>query len=1000
MIRFFKLLAFLTFIPGGVSIAFDDANIPTTPKEISMGDIVGATHVGGRYHFTTRPFLKEGSDRILEMGSNSIKLWLNNAPGRNYHYNTNWGAYLRDVRSVTDLIKTPYYQEVLNLPFNTIVLMTTEFSVPDWKSGMTEGKAAPVRAELQELTEYLLTEFRGTGKTFIITNWETDNNIRLRETDPSLWDQYIQGMIDWTNARQDGIIAGRNNVGMDGVAVFGAFESNHIPLHANFDWPVTIDVVVPHTYCDIYSYSNWGTKVPGEEWQIIENLDYIASKAPPSPYFGRRNVFLGEWGAYEVSYMSEQFPELPGDTRIHDEYSDRRQREVVMRNLDLSLRWGVPYALYWQIYGNGLRSGVSLNLGDTAVEQQLRGVWLIRAPSPLYDLPYSYTSTWGHLSSLMNTNRLFDELLSFDGLYNYSEGIVLNTDEPDWSGPEYSRVGRSNNSSQWISYRTEESIRDIHALVFHEAPADGLVGWWPLDEWDGSRVFDFSGSGMDGSRNTALAGVENTAPLAWENPYAAQFRGAEWIRIPSHSLWDSDEWTLSGWFKLDDTLPSSGWLTIASRQQASGARQFLLRVDSSNGQLEVSISSSGSVQPILITDTDLRNGEWHHVALVSNGSRVQVILNGGSSHIVDGHVEIASGADLLLGAMPASGNTTFQRWRGTLDEFRFYDRALTKSEISQINGVAPNVFTESLLIEVSTDGNQWRAVPVRAEHTRQLSESEPYMRSYMRPIGELADGMRFIRFTLAGDNPLMPQLGNVALFTSDKEIIEGDYEDFRYVFKNSANWAIRESLENPSTKVAVSLSGSEAWLVHRGNAIEHIEHTINGRGNSVIDYEYSYDGQQWIELSAILEKTDGNREIWRPHFIPRGTRYIRLKVSGIEGSNLELKAFRMLHAAANISKDGNGNGWLDLEESWLGTLGFSTANPLVIKDFSVNSDEVVIGFASVRGTLYRIEKAVDLKHHIWEEVTTIEASDDWTEWTHNFVSTQGEQFYRVRLAAW
>lgn len=455
-----------------------------------MDEVVGATHVGGKYALTTQPFLLEGSSRILEMGSRTIKLWLNRSAANNYPFHSDWASQLAGVDSITKLIQTPYYRQALDLPFATVVLMTTEYRLPNWKDGVSATEAAAVTQEFRELTEYLLETYRGTGRTFILSNWESDNHIGLDLVPSEQWPVQIQGMIDWVNARQAGIEQGRAAVGMDGVAVFGAFEVNQIPVHRTFDWPVTVDTVVPHTSCDLYSYSNWGTKVPGEEWQIIDNLDYIASKAPSSAYFGERNVYLGEWGAYEVSFMQALDPDSPDDTRVHDAESDAMQRQVVMRNLDLALRWGVPYALYWQVYGNGLRNGVSVPLGQNALEEQLKGVWLIRPPSNVLGLPYSYTSTWGSLAELMTTHRLFDDLEDAEGLYDTSEAIAWHRDAPAWALGDDSRVGPVEGSvGAYLVYRTREEIREVHVSVFapvaEEIPlalsvsADG-IDWSPL----------------------------------------------------------------------------------------------------------------------------------------------------------------------------------------------------------------------------------------------------------------------------------------------------------------------------------------------------------------------------------------------------------------------------------------------------------------------------------------------------------------------------------------
>ena len=41
----------------------------------NVRDVVGVTHVAGRYHLTDKDFLSEGADQILALGSRVIKVW-------------------------------------------------------------------------------------------------------------------------------------------------------------------------------------------------------------------------------------------------------------------------------------------------------------------------------------------------------------------------------------------------------------------------------------------------------------------------------------------------------------------------------------------------------------------------------------------------------------------------------------------------------------------------------------------------------------------------------------------------------------------------------------------------------------------------------------------------------------------------------------------------------------------------------------------------------------
>lgn len=87
--------------------------------EVPVGEMVGVNHVGGRYHFTEKPFLEEGADRMLELGSRTIKLWLNRYPANNYPFNSDWKAHLAGVESVADLARTPFYRTVFDMPLKT-----------------------------------------------------------------------------------------------------------------------------------------------------------------------------------------------------------------------------------------------------------------------------------------------------------------------------------------------------------------------------------------------------------------------------------------------------------------------------------------------------------------------------------------------------------------------------------------------------------------------------------------------------------------------------------------------------------------------------------------------------------------------------------------------------------------------------------------------------------------------------------------------------------------
>ena len=342
-----------------------------------ISEVLGVTHVSGRYYFTDKPFMKEGADVINSLGSKVIKLWFTKDMKSSYSYNSSWPVTMK---SLTDLAQTPYMTELFTMPFKTYVLEATEFASTKWKDGVTAEEAKKVSDEFYDVSKYLLQTYKNTGKTFILQNWEGDNALVPGNMNEAEIPIAIQGMIDWLNARQDGVNRARKEVGMNGVVVANCVEMNKVLLPVPED-NLVVDVVVPYTNADLYSLSSWGTRMPGDESKLPAKLNYIASKAPASELYGEKNVMLGEFGQYERSCLN-------GDSDFSDEGSGARQLTSVKNQLEYALEWGVVYALYWEVYCNGTVQGATPQPDGTYLNKDLKGVWLIRAngtKTPVYN---------------------------------------------------------------------------------------------------------------------------------------------------------------------------------------------------------------------------------------------------------------------------------------------------------------------------------------------------------------------------------------------------------------------------------------------------------------------------------------------------------------------------------------------------------------------------------------------------------------------------------------
>jgi hypothetical protein len=352
-----------------------------------VSEVVGIAHVDGRYNFTNKPFLIEGADEILKLGSKCIKVWFNDVDNK-YRFNSKWPTNV-DKLGYIALSETPYFKKLFNMPFKVYSLEMTDGNLNmEWRDGLTKEEAKIVNDEYYSFTKYLLTTYRNTGKTFILQNWEADGHLATRDHSASETKIAVQGMIDWTNARQDGVDRARKEVKMQGVVVANAFEVSMV-LGSWTPPPYAIDVVVPFIHNDLYSYSSYSSRSLDKLNTIVDRLKYIKTKTPPSKLYGKNNLMIGEFG-----YEERQNP----NTGNVNDSTARVQLLSVKTQLQYLLNWGVVYIFYWEIYCNEIndkKSNVGIAVHDN---NQYKGFWLRRADG-------TFTPTYTYLKEMFQVDK-------------------------------------------------------------------------------------------------------------------------------------------------------------------------------------------------------------------------------------------------------------------------------------------------------------------------------------------------------------------------------------------------------------------------------------------------------------------------------------------------------------------------------------------------------------------------------------------------------------------
>ncbi len=354
------ILASIVFFSVGCS----GVKAASASDKKDVRDIIGSSHVIGRYNFTDKDFLNEGADKILELGSKVIKVWFYNGSGEMpetfYPYNSQWPK----VADLAQGAKVSYYKNLFDKPFSTIIMNVATFdkNAYYWFDDITAQDEANEEKQFYDLTCYLLKEYAGSGKTFVLQHHEGDWHLRGntdKTIDPA--PKAFANMIKWLNARQRGVDKARKEVGQHKVKVYHATEVNLVVSSMKEGRPNLVNKVLPYVNVDMVSYSAYDAifdVIEGKPDILTQTLDYIAANTKDHPDFGNKNVYIGEFGIPENNFTAEQV-------------------EIVMKNtVERSLSWGCPYIVYWQLYCNELIDPAT----KTPVKdnKDVRGFWLIR----------------------------------------------------------------------------------------------------------------------------------------------------------------------------------------------------------------------------------------------------------------------------------------------------------------------------------------------------------------------------------------------------------------------------------------------------------------------------------------------------------------------------------------------------------------------------------------------------------------------------------------------
>ena len=221
---------------------------------------------------------------------------------------------------------------------------------------------------------------------------------------------------------------------------------------------------------------------------------------------------------------------------------------------------------------------------------------------------------------------------------------------------------------------------------------------WNFESWDGNRSHS-----LTGPHELEIFRHERTAePTLVDGPFgnALAFDGDGLSAISNYpGVGGASARTVSFWIKLDPDVPGdqsnpNGILAWGSPQQS---RKWQISWNTRSFEGTVGAPRVELGNGYLIGSTDLRNGRWHHIAVVFLGGRNTDV----STHVriyVDGRLEKSSGRrqqivatdttsesarPLVLGRYLGTWDNreSFFYFHGTLDDVRVFETALLPSQV-------------------------------------------------------------------------------------------------------------------------------------------------------------------------------------------------------------------------------------------------------------------------------------------------------------------------------
>ena len=211
--------------------------------------------------------------------------------------------------------------------------------------------------------------------------------------------------------------------------------------------------------------------------------------------------------------------------------------------------------------------------------------------------------------------------------------------------------------------------------------ADGLVGYWAMEEGSGTTITDSSPPANDGT----LHGDATWATPGRVGAHALALDGSgDYALVPDDDCLDiTNAITLAAWVKPGQQATQD----LVKKATSGSVDGYEVSLASGTSTMKPFFRLNGSYRIDATTSYPYDGNTWFHVAATYDGTTMRIYYNGvqeGSG--VPGLPSIASNTvSLSIGAQ----NDGTRAFKGALDEVRVYNRALSATEIEALAAEPP-----------------------------------------------------------------------------------------------------------------------------------------------------------------------------------------------------------------------------------------------------------------------------------------------------------------------